>query len=225
MNLSLLLFLIKIFEFGLNRKNIIIIIIASSTAMLLTTVFTMVFYRLRDSIAIEFIIIIISLLLLISSGFFGRKLGVNGSQFIILSLIITESLNILLYLYFDSLTVSMLIPSLFISPLVHGYFKGILIEKYSPEYNILKTPGSPSREPGFKHSEATIESMRNAAAKRSKSPKFRENLSVANPDSIGVKVTDLETNTITTYRAIRVAARALGLDKRYIENYIYLNVL
>jgi hypothetical protein len=58
--------------------------------------------------------------------------------------------------------------------------------------------------------------MRNAAAKRSKSPKYLANLSLANPDSIGVKVTDLETNTITTYHAIRAAARALGLDKKNI---------
>ena len=33
---------------------------------------------------------------------------------------------------------------------------------YSPEYNILKTPGSPDRGSGWKHSEATIESIRAA---------------------------------------------------------------
>lgn len=43
-------------------------------------------------------------------------------------------------------------------------------EVYSPEYNILDTPGSPSRGSGWKHSEATIENMRYAANNRDKSP-------------------------------------------------------
>ncbi|OCL14464.1 hypothetical protein AOQ84DRAFT_428886 [Glonium stellatum] len=60
-------------------------------------------------------------------------------------------------------------------------------EKYylnllSPKYNILKEPGSPSRE-----------------------------------------VIDLKLNTKTVYHAIRAAAKVLGIDKRYIENYINLN--
>jgi hypothetical protein len=38
-----------------------------------------------------------------------------------------------------------------------------------------------------------------------------------------VEVTDLESNSKTEYHAIRAAAKALGLDKRYIENFIYLN--
>lgn len=32
----------------------------------------------------------------------------------------------------------------------------------------------------------------------------------------------METNITTTYHAIRAAARALDIDKRYIEHYIYL---
>ena len=32
----------------------------------------------------------------------------------------------------------------------------------------------------------------------------------------------METNTTTTYHAIRAAARALDIDKRYIEHYVYL---
>ena len=43
-------------------------------------------------------------------------------------------------------------------------------EVYTPEYNILKTPGSPFRGSGWKHTEASIENMRTAAVKRSKSP-------------------------------------------------------
>lgn len=32
----------------------------------------------------------------------------------------------------------------------------------------------------------------------------------------------METNSISTYHAIKAAARALDIDKRYIEHYIYL---
>ena len=95
-------------------------------------------------------------------------------------------------------------------------------EVYSPEYNILKTPGSPARGSGWTHSEATIESMRIAAFKTFKSPEFLTKLSKGQSTGIQVEVTDLETNHTTTYHAIRAAARALDIDKRYIEHYIYL---
>lgn len=99
-------------------------------------------------------------------------------------------------------------------------------EVYSPEYNILKTPGSPDRGSGWKHSEATIENMRVAASKTFKSPEFLTKLSKGQSTGIEVEVTDLEAqapNNITTFHAIRAAARALDIDKRYIEHYIYLN--
>lgn len=98
-------------------------------------------------------------------------------------------------------------------------------EVYSPEYNILKTPGSPDRGSGWKHSEATIENMRVAASKTFKSPEFLTKLSKGQSSGIEVEVTDLEAqapNNTTTYHAIRAAARALDIDKRYIEHYIYL---
>lgn len=98
-------------------------------------------------------------------------------------------------------------------------------EVYSPEYNILKTPGSPARGSGWTHSEATIESMRIAASKTFKSPEFLTKLSKGQSTGIEVEVTDLEAqapNNTTTYHAIRAAARALDIDKRYIEHYIYL---
>lgn len=94
-------------------------------------------------------------------------------------------------------------------------------EVYSPEYNILKTPGSPSRGSGWKHSEATVENMRAAALKRS--PETLAKMSASQSMKIKVEVTDIETNTSTIYHAIKAAARALGIDKRYIEHYIYLN--
>jgi len=62
------------------------------------------------------------------------------------------------------------------------------LEVYSPEYNILKTHGSPIRESGWKHSEATIESIRLLAKKRMESPEFLTKLSEAQSSSIGVEV-------------------------------------
>jgi len=95
-------------------------------------------------------------------------------------------------------------------------------EVHSPEYNILKTPGSPDRGSGWKHSEAAIENMRIAASKTFKSPEFLAKLSKGQSSGVKVEVTDIKTNTNNTYHAIRAAARALDIDKRYIEHYIYL---
>jgi len=64
--------------------------------------------------------------------------------------------------------------------------------------------------------------MRIAASKTFKSPEFLTKLSKGQSSGIEVEVTDLEKNTTTTYHAIRAAARALDIDKRYIEHYIYL---
>lgn len=94
---------------------------------------------------------------------------------------------------------------------------------YSPEYNILKTPGSPDRGKGWRHSEATIEKIRIAANKRMESPEVLAKMSTGQSSGIRVEVTDVETQTSTTYHAIKAAARALSIDKRYIEHYIYLN--
>ena len=100
-------------------------------------------------------IIILPLLGSIVSGFFGRKVGVKGAQLITCSLIFTttvlsvfaflevginnipvsinlfrwidsESLNVLWSFNFDSLTVSMLIPVLIVSLLVHVYSVGYM---------------------------------------------------------------------------------------------------
>ena len=101
------------------------------------------------------IIIILPLLGSISSGFFGRKIGVSGSHIITCTSVITttflatlaffevglnsvpvsiklfrwidsESLNVLWSFNFDSLTVSMLIPVLIVSSLVHVYSIGYM---------------------------------------------------------------------------------------------------
>lgn len=101
------------------------------------------------------VLIVLPLLASIVSGFFGRKVGVSGAQLItcssifvttILSLfaflevglnnipvsielfrwIDSESLNVLWAFQFDSLTVSMLIPVLIVSSLVHIYSIGYM---------------------------------------------------------------------------------------------------
>lgn len=100
-------------------------------------------------------IIVLPLLASIISGFFGRKIGVNGSHLIACTALITttilsglafievginnvpvyvdnfkwidsESLNISWSFNFDSLTVSMLIPVLIVSSLVHVYSIGYM---------------------------------------------------------------------------------------------------
>jgi NADH-ubiquinone oxidoreductase chain 5 len=100
-------------------------------------------------------LIILPLLASIISGFFGRKIGVSGAQWITCSSVITttmlaitvffevgfnnipvtiklfrwvdsESLNVFWAFNFDSLTVSMLIPVLIVSSLVHIYSIGYM---------------------------------------------------------------------------------------------------
>ena len=56
---------------------------------------------------------------------------------------------------------------------------------------------------------------------RNLSPEARQKLSDSQRGT-KVTVTDLETNTTTPYNAIKAAARALDIDRRYIEHYIYL---
>jgi hypothetical protein len=48
-------------------------------------------------------------------------------------------------------------------------------------------------------------------------------MSTDQSSGIKIEVTDVEIQTSTIYHAIRAAARALSIDKRYIEHYIYLN--
>jgi Fic family protein len=95
-------------------------------------------------------------------------------------------------------------------------------EVFSPEYNILKEPRGNYLGSGLIRSEASRENIRIAASKRSKSLKYLENQSKAQSNSLGVEVTNLKTNTITNYHAVRATARALGIDKIYIENYFFL---
>jgi NADH-ubiquinone oxidoreductase chain 5 len=101
------------------------------------------------------VLIILPLLGSISSGFFGRKIGISGSQLITSSCIIITTLLAIVafkevginnipvtidlvrfidieyfkvswYFNFDSLTVSMLIPVLIVSSIVHVYSVGYM---------------------------------------------------------------------------------------------------
>ncbi len=110
------------------------------------------------------VIIILPLLGSIAAGFFGRKIGVNGAQFITCSAVIittmlaviaffevglnnipvsiqvfrwidSESLNVSWGFHFDSLTVSMLIPVLIVSSLVHIYSIGYM--SHDPREDVL----------------------------------------------------------------------------------------
>jgi len=63
--------------------------------------------------------------------------------------------------------------------------------------------------------------MRLSALK--KSPIVIAKMSASQRTSQAVEVTDLELKTKTTYHAIRSAAKALGFDRRYLINYVYLN--
>jgi len=109
------------------------------------------------------VIIILPLLGSIVSGFFGRKVGVRGSQLITCSSVVIttllallafievgynnipviiniirwidiESLNVYWGFYFDSLTVSMLIPVLIVSSLVHIYSIGYM--SHDPRWRV-----------------------------------------------------------------------------------------
>ena len=92
----------------------------------------------------------------------------------------------------------------------------------SPEYNILKTPGSPCRGKGWKHLEATLEKLRLAANKLSLDNLVRRSLGQTTRKII--EVTDLSTGTKTIYHAIRAAARSLAIFIWNKENLFLINI-
>ncbi|MBY3555997.1 hypothetical protein HGI15_21850 [Modestobacter lapidis] len=65
--------------------------------------------------------------------------------------------------------------------------------------------------------------MRMSAIKRFNNIENLKKLSLSQPSSISVEVTDLKNNTIIKYNAIKAAARDLNIDHRHILNYVYLN--
>ena len=49
------------------------------------------------------------------------------------------------------------------------------------------------------------------------------NLSLFNTRNLQIKVTDIISNNIVIYHAIKAAARALAIDSRLIEYFLYIN--
>ena len=64
--------------------------------------------------------------------------------------------------------------------------------------------------------------MRIASLKKFESSEYIKKISEANSRGMPVVVLDITTGEETNYHAIKAAARALSVDRRYIENYIYL---
>ena len=93
------------------------------------------------------------------------------------------------------------------------------LDLLKPEWNILKIPGSPFRGSGWKHSKETRERMK--ISQNNRSAEVRLNMSKGQLRK-EVIVTDITTGTITKYHAINAVARALGINKKEIENYIGL---
>lgn len=90
-----------------------------------------------------------------------------------------------------------------------------------PEYNLALEPGSPSRGKGKFVSEETKDKIRLAAKNMTLETRVR--MSVGQKTGQFLEVTDILSGKKTVYHAIRTAAKALNIDKRKIENYLYLN--
>jgi hypothetical protein len=101
------------------------------------------------------------------------------------------------------------------------------LDQLKPEYNTLKTAGSPL---GFKLSEKTKAQM-SEAKKGKNNPMFGKNhsdeskkkITDAMPNKIQIEVTDIKNNTTTTYNCIREAARALNIAQPTINSYFSRN--
>jgi len=88
-----------------------------------------------------------------------------------------------------------------------------------PEYNLLLEPGSPSKGKGWVLSEETKDKLRRAALNRS--PGINARIGASQPTCQVIEIKDVLTNTATVYPSARAAARALGIHKKVVENFIY----
>ncbi|RCN27010.1 NADH-Ubiquinone oxidoreductase, chain 5 [Ancylostoma caninum] len=172
MTLSLVLFLIGILGFILNRKNIILMIISIEMMLLAVTLLVLVSsYQFDDIMGQTYSVYIIAIAgaesaiglgILVAyyrlrAGLLGRKLGVTGAHIITTGCLMSSALLSLVAFYevglcnspvsielfswidsesllvqwgflFDSLTVSMLLPVLVVSSLVHLYSVSYMAE-------------------------------------------------------------------------------------------------
>lgn len=92
------------------------------------------------------------------------------------------------------------------------------IDHFNPEYNISRHPSSPFL--GLIHSKETKDKIKLTKLGISKSEEHKLNLSLADPNIVGIEVTDLTINKVTIYHSMRAAARALGINMSNINNYL-----
>lgn len=95
------------------------------------------------------------------------------------------------------------------------------IDLIKPEYNLSQNPHSPQL--GLKHTIEARAKMSEKSLGVSKSEAHRLKLSLADPKSEAIIVTDLTTNTTTGYNSMSAAAKALGIGKASVINYFRNN--
>ena len=93
------------------------------------------------------------------------------------------------------------------------------LDLLKPEYNILKTAGSPL---GSKHSEDTKKRISESLL-GNKYSLGRQRPDGAGKPAVKIKVTDLETGTKTVYPSMNETARALGVPSGSIRMYFSRN--
>jgi len=93
------------------------------------------------------------------------------------------------------------------------------IEKLKPEYNISQTPSSPRL--GLKHRPESISKMRENFKGRLKTEQHKLSLSLADPNSVSIVVTDLVENKTTIYHSMGAAAKDLDISISSISNFFY----
>ena len=95
------------------------------------------------------------------------------------------------------------------------------IDLMKPEYNFSQNPSSPWL--GLKHTIEARAKMSTNTLGLSKSEEHKLKLSLADPKSVVVLVTDLTTNISTEYNSMSAAAKALGIGKASVIHYFSNN--
>jgi hypothetical protein len=90
------------------------------------------------------------------------------------------------------------------------------IEKLKPEYNIQLFPSTPRL--GLKHSKEAIAKLRESLKGLPKTDQHKLNLSLADPSSTPIVVTDLLDNKAVVYPSMRAAAKELEISPSSISN-------
>jgi hypothetical protein len=91
------------------------------------------------------------------------------------------------------------------------------LDNLNPIYNILKKAGS---NIGFKHSEATIELMRESKLGRNRSEEAKIKIAANSVQAYPVIVTNNNTGEIIEFRSVRKASEFIGKHHSYIAKYL-----